>query len=119
MNGSVEEIALVNTSLIHILIDRKFTQEIDVKLIGRRIKITVADRHEIIGNLAIADKLVVEDEILHFAHVLVIDFSEELAKRLEGLGLSKQIILRLITIEALGLSPDIAIEKLRKVEIFC
>jgi len=52
MNGSVEEIVLVDTSLIHTLIDRKFAQEISVKLIGRKIKMIIADGHEIIGNLA-------------------------------------------------------------------
>jgi len=45
----------------------------------RKINIVV-DWHETIGSLAIADRLVLEDELLHPIHVPVIDFSEELAK---------------------------------------
>lgn len=113
--GSAEEVALVDTGSTYTLINRKLAQEIGVKFTGRRMKVIVADGHEIIGDLAIIDELIVEDELLPFAHVLVIDFPGELTKRLESLGLSKQIILGLLTIEALGLIPDTAIGRLKKV----
>jgi len=113
--GSAEELALVDTGSTYTLIDRALAQEVGARFVDRRIKVIVANGHEVAGDLAIVDELTVEGKALPFAHVLVLDFPAELAERLERLGLSKRVILGLLTIEALGLAPDTATGGLRKV----
>lgn len=116
--GFVEEVALVDTGSTYTLVDRALTHKIGVRFVDKRMRVVVADGHEVAGDLVIIDELIVEDEVLPFAHALVIDFPAELAKRLESLGLSKQVILGLLTIEALGLAPDTVAGRLKKVGAF-
>lgn len=112
--GSAEELALVDTGSTYTLIDRVLAQEVGARFVDKRVK-AVADGHEVTGDLAIIDELAVEGEAMPFAHAVVMGFPTELARRLECLGLSKRVILGLLTIEALGLVPDTATERLRKV----
>jgi len=112
--GSAEKLALVDTGSTYTLIDTALAQEVGVRFVDKRIKV-IADGHEVTGDLAVIDELAVEGEALLFAHAVVMDFPAELARRLERLGLSKRVILGLLTIEALGLVPDTATERLRKV----
>jgi len=113
--GFVEEVALVDTGSTYTLIDRALTEEVGVRFLDKKMRVIVADGHEVAGDLAIIDEITVEGEALPFAHALIIDFPAELAKRLEDLGLSRQVILGLLTIEALGLVPDTVMGRLRKV----
>jgi len=112
---SVEEVALVDTGSTYTLIDRVFAREIGVKTVDRRVNLIVADGHEVIGDLAVINELMVENESLPYAHIVILDFPNKLAKRLEDLGLSKHIILGLLTLETLGLAPDTATGRLKKV----
>jgi len=113
--GSTEEVALVDAGSTYTLIDRELAQKVSARFMDKKVRVVVADVHEVTGDLAIVDEFSVEGEALPFAHVLIIDFPVELAKRLESLGLSKQVILGLLTIETLGLAPDTATGRLKKV----
>jgi len=113
--GSAEEVALVDTGSTYTLIDRELAQEIGVRSTSKKVKVIVADGHEIVGDLAVVEEIDVEGEVLPLAHLLVIDFPAGLAKRLEDLGLSKRAILGPLTLEALGLAPDTGVGRLKRV----
>jgi len=114
--GFVEETALVDTGSTYTLIDRSLAEEIDVKVVDKKMKLVVADDHEVVGDLAAVNEIVIEDEALPYAHVVVVEIPKRLAERLEGLGLSRRVIVGLLTLEALGLTPDVVAGKLKKVE---
>ena len=61
----------------------------------------VADGHEVVGELAIVDKLVVEGEELLYAYVAVLDFPARVKEKLREEGLSDCCIIGLTTLELL------------------
>jgi len=90
--GFVEEIALVDTGSTYTLIDRSLAEEIDVKVVDKKMKLVVADGHEVIGNLGVVNEIVIEDEALPYAHVVIVEIPKRLTERLKGLGLSGRVI---------------------------
>jgi len=112
--GSIEGVALVDTGASLTMLDRGVAGDIGVKYVGRRVRVVVADGHEVEGELAIVDKLVVEGEELPYAYVVVLDFPARVRERLEEEGLSDRCIIGLTTLELLQLVPDITTGKLRR-----
>jgi len=112
--GSIEGVALVDTGASLTMLDRGVAGDIGVEYVGRRVRVVVADGHEVEGELAIVDKLVVEGEELPYAYVVVLDFPARVRERLEEEGLSDRCIIGLTTLELLQLVPDIATGKLRR-----
>jgi len=113
--GFAEEVALVDTGSTYTLIDRSLAEEVGAEATGRKVKLVVADGHEVAGDLAVVREIVVEDEVLPYAHVVVVEIPDKLAERLEGMGLSRRVVVGLLTLEALGLAPDTSTGKLKKV----
>jgi len=56
--GFVEETALVDTGSTYTLIDRTLAEEIDVKVVNKKVKLVVADGYEVVGNLAVVNEIV-------------------------------------------------------------
>ena len=57
------------------LLDSDVAEEIDVRYIGRKARVIIADGHEVEAELAIVNKLVIESEELPYAYVAVMSFS--------------------------------------------
>jgi len=112
--GSIEGVALVDTGASLTMLDRGVAGGIGVKYVGRRVRIVVADGHEVESELAIVDKLVVEGEELPYAYVAVLDFPARVRERLREEGLSDCYTIGLTTLELLQLVPDTTTGKLRK-----
>jgi len=117
VKGAAEGTVLVDTGSAMTLVDREVGSRIGVKLTGRVVKLTVADGHEVKGELAIAERVIVDEEELPGAHIVLIAFPDELRRRLRELGLSTWCILGLTTLEILGLTPDVTRGKLKKTGI--
>lgn len=113
-NKSVEGVALVDTGASLTLLDKSIAEEISVKYVGRRVRIVTADCHEVEAELAIVDRLVVEDEESPFAYVAVMNFPSRLREKLQKLSLCDYCIIGLISLELLQLIPDTVTGKLRK-----
>ncbi len=111
---SIEGIALVDTGASLTLIDRDVADDIGVKYLKRKIKVIVADGHEIYADLAIIDKFIVEGEELPYTHIAVSNFAKELKEKLKTLGLIDWCIIGLTTLEILQLIPDPTTGTLRK-----
>ncbi|MHA1593164.1 MAG: aspartyl protease family protein [Candidatus Baldrarchaeia archaeon] len=112
--GKISGVALVDTGSALTLLDRSIADRIGTRTIGRRVKIIVADGHEIFADLAIVNKVVVEGEELPGAHVGLMDFPEKLAKRLRELNLSEWCVIGMSTLEILGLFPNTLTGKVEK-----
>jgi len=113
-HGSIEDYVLIDTGATYTLIDRA-VKEIGIKLTGKGMKLIVADGHEVDGELAIIDKLVIEGEELPYAHVILIDFPGALKKRLSAMELADWCIIGHTTLELLNLIPNTKTGKLEKV----
>jgi predicted aspartyl protease len=72
--GSVSGVVLVDTGASVTLLDEDIANEIGVKYVGRRLKLIAADGHEVVGELAIVNELVIDGEKLPEAHVAVSRF---------------------------------------------
>ena len=59
-----------------------------------------------------------EDEILDYEKVLVVEFNGEVREALRKLDVDDSIILGVTTLELANFIPDIATGKLRKIETF-
>jgi len=112
--GSIEGVALVDTGASFTMLDRGAADGIGVKYVGRRVRAVVADGHEVEGELAIVDRLVVEGEELLYAYVAVFDFPARVREKLREEGLSDCCIIGLTTLELLQLVPDVTTGRLRK-----
>lgn len=106
--GFREGLALVDAGASLTLFDRGVAKKVGVKLTGRKARLVVADGHEVVGELAILEKLTVEGEELPGAHVAVIGFPKKLRERLKAIGVAEWLILGLSTLEILGLTPNAA-----------
>ena len=111
---SVEGLALVDTGSSLTLIDREVADSIGVKHLGRKVKIIVADGHELHAELTIVDRLIIEGEELPYTHVATPSFTEELKERLRELELSDWCIIGPTTLELLQLTPNPTTGTLRK-----
>jgi len=60
----------------------------------------------------------VEDEILDYEKVLVVEFNGEVREALRKLDVDDSIILGVTTLELANFIPDTAAGKLRKIETF-
>jgi len=116
--GFIEGVALVDTGASLTLLDKGIADRVGARPIGRRVRMVVADGHEVIGELAILRKLVVEGEELPGAHVALIDFPEELVRRLRSLGLCGWCVIGLSTLELLGLAPNTAVGRVERIGAF-
>jgi len=112
--GSVEGIALVDTGASFTMLDREVADSVGVKYIGRRVRAVVADGHEVEGEFAVVDRLVVEGEELPYAYVAVLGFPAKVREKLREEGLSDCCITGLTTLELLQLVPDVTTGRLRK-----
>jgi len=88
--------------------------KIGVKRVGRRLGLVAADGHEVSGELAIIDNLIIDGEESPGAHVAILDFLNEIRERLKTNGLSDLCIVGLLTLEILGLVANTAMGKVEK-----
>jgi predicted aspartyl protease len=109
-----EGVALVDTGASLTLLDRRVAEAVGVELIGRKVRVVVANGHELTGELAILKKLVVDSEELLYAYTAILEFPDNLREKLRELGLINWCILGLATLELLRLIPDITTGMLRK-----
>jgi hypothetical protein len=85
---------------------------------GRRRSLVSTTGHKLEGEIAVIRQLAVEDEVLDYERVLVVELSEEVKKLLRELEVSDSLILGITTIESAGFIPDTRTSRLRKVEMF-
>jgi predicted aspartyl protease len=116
--GNVSGTALVDTETSMTLLDEEAADRIGARSVGRRTRLVVADGHEVSGELAIVDKLVIEGEELPGAHVVVLRFPSEVKERLKAHGLSDWCIVGLSALEILGLAANVAKGRVEKVGSF-
>jgi len=112
---SVTGIALVDTGAPITLLDEAIANHIEVRYVGRRLGLVVADGHEVSAELAIVNKLIVEGEELPGAHIAVFRFSDEIKKRLKAHGVMDGCIIGLSTLEILGLAANTTTGKVERV----
>jgi predicted aspartyl protease len=118
MRGSKDCIALVDTGAAMSVIDRSLAENVDVTYTGRRRSLVSATGHKLKGEVAIVRELVVEDEVLDYEKVMVVELSGDVRKVLRELGVDNSVIVGLTTVELAGLMPDTATGRLKKVETF-
>jgi len=114
----IEGTVLVDTGASLTLLDRRITEIVGVKSVGRTVNVVVADGHELMAELAILEKLIVEGEELPYAYVAVLEFPNNLRQKLRELGLVDWCMLGLSTLELLQLTPDVKTGTLRKTTAF-
>jgi hypothetical protein len=93
-------------------------EEIGVIFTGRKRTLLTASGQKIEGEVAIIKELVIEEEILDYERVLVIELSDDVKRSLRGIGVSDLLIIGLTTIESAGLLPDTVTGELKKFETF-
>jgi predicted aspartyl protease len=118
MRGSKDCIALVDTGAAMSVIDRSLAENVDVTYTGRRRSLVSATGHKLEGEVAIVRELIVEDEVLDYEKVIVVELSGDVRKVLRELGVDNSVIVGLTTVELAGLMPDTATGRLKKVETF-
>jgi predicted aspartyl protease len=118
MRGSKDCIALVGTGAAMTVIDRSLAENVGVTYTGRRRSLVSATGHKLEGEVAIVRELVVEDEVLDYEKVMVVELSGDVRKVLRELGVDDSVIVGLTTVELAGLMPDTATGRLKKVETF-
>jgi predicted aspartyl protease len=116
--GSKDCIALVDTGAAMTVIDRSLAENVGVTYTGRRRSLVSATGHKLEGEVAIVRELVVEDEVLDYEKVMVVELSGDVRKVLRELGVDDSVIIGLTTVELAGLMPDTATGRLKKVETF-
>jgi len=112
---SVTGIALVDTGAPITLLDEAIANHIEVRYVGRRLGLVVADGHEVSAELAIVNKLIVEGEELPGAHLAVFRFSDEVKRRLRAHGVMDGCIIGLSALEILGLAANTTTGKVERV----
>ncbi len=118
MRSSRECVALVDTGAAMTVIDKGLAEEVGVTYTGRKRSLVSATGHKLEGEVAIIRELVVEDEVLDYEKVMVVELSGEVSKVLRDMGVEDSVIIGLTTIELAGLMPDTATGRLKKVETF-
>jgi hypothetical protein len=118
MRGSKDCIALVGTEAAMTVIDRSLAENVGVTYTGRRRSLVSATGHKLEGEVAIVRELVVEDEVLDYEKVMVVELSGDVRKVLREIGVDDSVIIGLTTVELAGLMPDTATGRLKKVETF-
>jgi predicted aspartyl protease len=118
MRGSKDCIALVGTGAAMTVIDRSLAENVGVTYTGRRRSLVSATGHKLEGELAIVRELIVEDEVLDYEKVMVVELSGGLRKVLREMGVDDSVIIGLTTVELAGLMPDTATGRLKKAETF-
>jgi hypothetical protein len=118
MRGSKDCIALVGTGAAMTVIDRSLAENVGVTYTGRRRSLVSATGHKLEGEVAIVRELIVEDEVLDYEKVIVVELSGDARKVLREIGVDDSVIVGLTTVELAGLMPDIATGRLKKVETF-
>jgi len=110
--------ALVNPGAIMTVVDKGLAEAIGTTYTGRKRSLTSATGHKLEGEIAIVKELSVEDEILDYEKVLVVEFNGEVREALRKLDVDDSIILGVTTLELANFIPDTAAGKLRKIETF-
>jgi predicted aspartyl protease len=118
MRGSKDCIALVGTGAAMTVIDRSLAENVGVTYTGRMRSLVSATGHKLEGEVAIVRELVVEDEVLDYEKVMVVELSGDVRKVLREMGVDDSVIIGLTTVELAGLMPDIATGRLKKVETY-
>jgi len=113
----VEGTVLVDTGASLTPLDRRIAEIVGVKSVGRTVNV-IADGHELVAELAILEKLIVEYEELPYAYVAVLEFPNNLRQKLRELSLVDWRMLGLSTLELLQLAPDVRTGTLRKTTAF-
>ena len=88
------------------VIDRSLAENVDVTYTGRRRSLVSATGHKLEGEVAIVRELIVEDEVLDYEKVIVVELSGDVRKVLRELGVDNSVIVGLTTVELAGLMPD-------------
>ena len=118
MKGSKDCIALVGTGAAMTVIDRSLAENVGVTYTGRRRSLVSATGHTLVSEVAIVRELAVEDEVLDYEKVMVVELSGDVRKVLREIGVDDSVIIGLTTVELAGLMPDTATGRLKKVETF-
>ncbi|KYH42365.1 MAG: hypothetical protein AYL33_002910 [Candidatus Bathyarchaeota archaeon B63] len=118
LRGSEKCRALVDTGAIMTVVDRSLAEAIGVTYTSRKRSLTSATGHKLVGEIAIVRELTVEDEVLDYEKVLVVEFDGEVKKALRKLDVNDSIILGVTSVELASFLPDTTTGKLRKIEAF-
>jgi len=110
--------ALVDTGAIMTVIDKGLAEAVGVTYTGRRRSLTSATGHKLEGEIAMVRELTVEDEVLDYEKVLVVEFYGEVKRALVKLDVNDSIILGVTTLELANFVPDTSTGKLRRIETF-
>ncbi|MBS7611331.1 aspartyl protease family protein [Candidatus Bathyarchaeota archaeon] len=110
--------ALVDTGAAMTVIDKSLAEVLGVMYTGRERLLTSATGHKLKGEIAMVREMIVEDEILDYEKVLVVEFNEEVKKTLNSLNVHPLIIVGITTVELASLIPDITTGTLKKANAF-
>jgi len=115
--SSISEVALTDTGSALTLLDEVIANTVGVRMLNRKIRLVVADGHEVVAKLGVIKELIVEGESLPEVHVGVTKFPEKVKEILRKLGLADWCVIGLATLEILGLAPNTSSGKLEKVGV--
>jgi len=112
----MEDTALVDTGASVTIVDKDVADKIGVTYVKRTLALTTASGHKMEGELAVINRLIVEEEELPYAHLLVLKIPDEVKKMLRSKQLSELAIVGLTTLELLNLMPDTVTGRLKKTD---
>lgn len=115
--SSISGVALTDTGSALTLLDEVIANMVGVRISNRKIRLVVADGHEVVAELGVIKELIVEGESLLEVHVGVTKFPEKVKEILRNLGLADWCVIGLATLEILGLVPNTSSGKLEKVGV--
>jgi len=113
-----EGVTLVDTGASVTIVDKEVADKVGVIYIKRTLTLTTASGHKMEGELAVINKLIIDEEELPYAHLLILEIPKEVKEMLRSKQLSDWGIIGLTTLELLNLMPDITTGKLKKTESF-
>jgi hypothetical protein len=93
-------------------------KEVGVTYTGRTRSLVSATGQTLVSEVAIVRELVVEDEVLEYEKVMVVELSGDVRKVLREIGVDDSVIIGLTTVELTCLMPDTATGRLKKVGTF-
>jgi predicted aspartyl protease len=109
----VEDKALVDTGASVTIVDKSVADMIGVTYTGRMLSLTTASGHKMQGELAVVKRLIIDQEELPYAHLLVLEIPSSVKEMLRSKQLCEWGIIGLTTLELLNLMPDSATGKLK------
>lgn len=108
---------MVDTGASITILDRGVAEDIGVEVTKMRGELVTASGHRVEGVIGVLRRMVLEDEELPYAYVLLTSIPEEVAKTLKRNGLDEWIIVGVTALELAGYIADPRTGVLRRTEL--